>query len=449
MVHRPAFLILMIQETMKTRVLFLAALLPAVLSSCTKAVVRDTEVEVQERTVPSTPGNINKIPATLKCSRGETFQLSVNDVKWADHYEWIISEEASSLLSIIDGQGTNMITVKAADTDGIIPRRSISVVASNDLGHSSPRLFLAELSIGNFDQPEVPELPGYSIKQYGNKYWMTTNCKEAGNDGNLGKAWDLTQYTVSGMTADAISAINSNAGRFYTWYEAMTGISDCTAEQCVYKPGYSGKDDMGNPFTLDGSEEGEFNIQIKGCCPDGWHIANANDWWDLLNAIKTEYDVTDDFKAGGFTFMGGHDKKPENAVTKEIFYKNGCTVKNMGNVGAWLRGGNGRVSDGGVWNQTKTELSDAGENIAQFVSGATEVGFDWYPTGRVAPDGTFSSSSIGKWGLLWTPGQENAGFARSLCISGTSLNLAMMNGTKRAEANKLSRLNVRCVKNYE
>lgn len=435
---------------MKTRIFILiAAVSSAALFSCTKAVERETETEVQERTVPSTPGNINKIPATLKCSKGEEFTMSVNNVKWADRYDWSITEEASKYLTIVDGQGTNIITVKVADEDCEIPRRSISVVASNELGQSSPRKFLAILSVGDFGQQETPDLPGYTIKQYGGKWWMTTNCKEAGADGNLGVAWDLTGFTVSGMTADALGVINSNAGRFYTWYEAMTGISGCTPEQCVYKPGYSGKDDMGNSFTLDGTESGEFNIQIKGCCPEGWHVANANDWWDLLNAIKVEYNVTDDFAEGGFSFTGGHDKKPENAPTCAKFYKSGCTVKNMGNVGAWLRGGGGRVTDGGVWNQANLTLSDAGEQIKQFVTGADDVGFAWYPAGRVNLDGTFNSGSLGKWGLLWFIGQENAGFARSLCISGTSLNLQAMAGTTRAEANKLSHLNVRCVKNYE
>lgn len=54
-------------------------------------------------------------------------------------------------------------------------------------------------------------------------------------------------------------------------------------------------------------------------------------------------------------------------------------------------------------------------------------------------------ASTDSYGLL--DKQQDADYARSLCISGTSMNLNMMN-TKRVEANKLSRLNVRCVKNY-
>lgn len=84
---------------MKTNKLlvFLASLSAVCMLSCTKAVNREVEAETQERTIPATPGNINKIPAKLKCVHGEVFQFSVNEVKWADSYEWKITDEASGL----------------------------------------------------------------------------------------------------------------------------------------------------------------------------------------------------------------------------------------------------------------------------------------------------------------------------------------------------------------
>ena len=225
----------------------------------------------------------------------------------------------------------------------------------------------------------------------------------------------------------------------------MTGISGCTAEQCPYVQNYEGVDDVGNAFKLDGTEEGEFGVQIRGCCPEGWHVANANDWWDMLMAIKSEYAIPDDFAQGGYTFSGGHDGKPENAITKAGFYKSGCTVKNTGNVGACLRGGNGRIVDGGIWNQANMTLTDAGEPLLQFVDGAESIGFGWYPLGYQKADGSFNSGALGKWGYVWFIGQTNASTARSLVISGTSLNLQTKTNQ---EAAKDIYLNVRCVKNY-
>ena len=319
-------------------------------------------------------------------------------------------------------------------------RQSVSVVAKNELGASKVREYFAAITVS------VPiELPGYTIKKYGKRWWMTENCHEAGEDGNLGVAPDLTAFSVAGLEASHLQRLNDAKGRYYTWYEAMTGISGCTAEQCPYVQNYEGVDDVGNAFKLDGTEEGEFGVQIRGCCPEGWHVANANDWWDMLMAIKSEYAIPDDFAQGGYTFSGGHDGKPENAITKAGFYKSGCTVKNTGNVGAWLRGGNGRIVDGGIWNQANMTLTDAGEPLLQFVDGAESIGFGWYPLGYQKADGSFNSGALGKWGYVWFIGQTNASTARSLVISGTSLNLQTKTNQ---EAAKDIYLNVRCVKNY-
>lgn len=422
---------------------FIAAsclLVAAAQMSCTQAVKREVEEEIQEMTVPKKPGPITKVPATLTCNGGEEFTLSVTKVQWAETYNWVIAEKERSKMEIIDGQGTNVITVKVVNDDVVIPAQSISVYASNELGDSKERLFYAAITV------EVPvELDGYRIKKYGKRWWMVENCHEAGENGTLGCAPDLTTFTVSGLDASHMQRLDAAKGRYYTWYEAMTGIPGCTAEQCPYEIGYEGVDDAGNPFKLDGTQEGEFGVQIRGCCPEGWHVANANDWWDLLMAIKSEYSIPDDFTQAGYTFSGGHDKIAANACTQATFYKSGCTVKNMGNVGAWLRGGNGRVADGGIWIQANLTLTDAGEPLNQFADGAESIGFGWYPLGYVKTDGSFNTGALGKWGFIWFIGQTSSTIARNLCISGTSLNLQTKNN---GDATKTYSANVRCVKNY-
>ena len=152
----------------------------AALVACTEAVKRDTEEEIQEMTVPKKPGPITKVPATLTCNGGEEFTFSVSKVQWAETYEWTIAEQEKSKISIIDGQGTNVITVRVVNDDVVIPAQSVSVVAKNELGASKVREYFAAITVS------VPiELPGYTIKKYGKRWWMTENCHEAGEDGSV------------------------------------------------------------------------------------------------------------------------------------------------------------------------------------------------------------------------------------------------------------------------
>ena len=374
----------------------------------------------------------------MECVGGSQFQFSVAAVEKADSYEWTVKDDQKDYIWIVSGQGTNTITVQVTDEACTIPAKTVSVAAVNKAGKSDVMEFSAALTVT--DKSE------YKTKTYGTKIWMVENCREAGENGDLGRTVDIVN---SGSTLDAsvLQRLNEVQGRYYTWYEAMTGIPGCAPEQCPYEPGYEGTDAVGNEFTLDGGES-ELGAQIQGCCPDGWHIANGNDWWDLLQAIKVEYNVPDDFVQGGYTFNGGHDGNPANAPTKETFYRNGSTVKNMGNAGAWLRGGNGIISEGGVWDNTTTQATDAGEALALFVSGADQVGFNWYPLAYFKSDGSFNyTNCLGRYGYVWFIGQQDENYARSLCISGRSMNLSMMN-TKRSEAEKSAALQVRCVKNY-
>ena len=117
------------------------------LAACTEAVKRDAEQEIQEMTVPKKPGPITKVPATLTCNGGEEFTFSVSKVQWAETYEWTIADQEKSKISIVDGQGTNVITVKVVNDDVVIPAQSVSVVAKNELGTSSVREYFAAITV--------------------------------------------------------------------------------------------------------------------------------------------------------------------------------------------------------------------------------------------------------------------------------------------------------------
>ena len=294
----------------------------------------------------------------------------------------------------------------------------------------------------------------YKTKKYGAKTWIVENCREKG-DGHLGMVKDIvflntgnTNQYYTTLSEYAKARIGAGAGRYYTWNEAMTGIANCSDADNPYKDGYSGTDDMGNPFTLDGTEAGEYNIQIRGCCPNGYHIANPNDWWDLVEAIKTEYDVPDDFINCGYKYGGGHDPAA-GAITKEIAYKEGYSVKKIGNVMAWLRGANGRTVDGGVWRRISPTAKDKNETLNVFTTKADEVGFNLVPASQFSPGSTnVWASAIGKWGYIWgIQRKTDPACAGTYLVSCSSLNFEVLKETNNS-AKKTARNNVRCVKNY-
>lgn len=175
----------------------------------------------------------------------------------------------------------------------VIPAQSVSVVAKNELGASKVREYFAAITCRS---PSSAGLYDQEVRQ------TLVDDRELPRSGRGRATWalrpDLTAFSVAGLEASHLQRLNDAKGRYYTWYEAMTGISGCTAEQCPYVQNYEGVDDVGNAFKLDGTEEGEFGVQIRGCCPEGWHVANANDWWDMLMAIKSEYAIPDEFRAG-------------------------------------------------------------------------------------------------------------------------------------------------------
>lgn len=393
---------------------------------------------------PGTPGPITKVPDVLTVDGGAEFTFSVNAVENAESYNWTIADGQAGNIWIKEGQGTPSVSVQVTDKSVVIPSGTVSVTASNKTGTSDPRIFSADITVkGEYV---------YKTKKYGEKEWFVENCREAGPNKDVGIAFDLTSRVIDGYTVPMM--LNDAAGRYYTWYEAVSGIPGCTPEDCPIKPGSEGTDSVGKPYKMDGSESGEYNVQLQGVCPDGWHIPNANDWWDLIVAIEKEYDVASKTYADGLysTTLGGYKcadyGKPWGK--KEIY--EGCTggsIVWIGNVGQWLRGGNGRVSDGGVWRTANTSYSWSGGTFAAFINEAEKVGFDWFPCGYFGVDGIVDST-IGAYGYTWLLYQMQGKdtYANALCISCTSMNSLQTLYTARGETMKQSRHPVRCVKNY-
>lgn len=241
-------------------------------------------------------------------------------------------------------------------------------------------------------------------------------------------------------------------GRLYSLSEALTGdangcLNDCINGSSVYidyplgAPGDKYIDAVGREMTIDivaaeelakfaGSEAGdaeaevafpELVTQIQGICPYGWHIANHQDWRDLIYAAS---------QAGG-------DKAVDQKLAHYAQFANGY----FANLGAILFS-----ADWDKYNPEGTcaaNRSSAADNFGwnMFSQGwrLYKTGYDYGPGDNdprmyafIPVIGTYTAGSACKAWRIWNQGREtqmraNGGFD-------------MGNGCGGA---------VRCVKNYK
>lgn len=353
----------------------------------------------------------------LEAAGGEImFTITTNGDAWSYAFE---EEEAW----LIEKKKTNTsITFTAAKYLGAAPR-SIGI-----------RFYLDNYNISEIIevQQEGVKLEGYNTKLYGDKLWMIENLNEGGEDGNLG--WILNNDPAK-------AAIH---GRFYSWNEAMTGIPNATNAQNPYTWGSSGIDDAGNPYILDGSSANSYNIQIQGACPEGWHVPNMNDWYDLIVAIKQDYNIT------GNTIRDIADTKDGYiiATTRETGILGGLNLTNWGVVGPYLKGSS-PSSSGGLWSGGTTfhyggnaSLGFENGNYPLYKALSDDIGFNILPSGRRTTSGNFEHEGLYSYHWVAYRGTANPNNPLRVTIGSNNANFS------NAAANPLDGLCLRCVANY-
>jgi hypothetical protein len=209
-------------------------------------------------------------------------------------------------------------------------------------------------------------------------------------------------------------------------------------------------------------------------------VSNLNDWWDLLHAIKTEYNVPDNVTSpvgyhwpgdatlgydvtigdgtlmnpsepagAGYTFDASARKyiRKEAAnyvecagrtetVTKEQMLNSGTDIYNLGNVTPWLIGPHTAVAlyKGGLWNHLdcnwhcvfespETESDKAASaRFSTYIKDGGNTGFNWYQFGSFTSKGEWATdhtTRLGDWVGVWLPGTVQSGESvrgRGFCI---------------------------------
>ncbi len=340
-------------------------------------------------------------------------------------YTWTVPDE---YFDIIDGQGTENLTVKAKVRSSNIPANTVSVVILTKTGLETTY----HLEKGIFVLP----LEGYSVKRYGTKVWMTENLNYGGEDGSLGK---IAADDEGGATF----------GRFYTWSEAMMG----SGEENKYLYESSGVDDAGNEYKLNDGKE-SWNVQVQGICPEGWHIPNAYDYYDLASGIADDYVlrrvsiVTCAEEVAGIFMKDVRETDP-------LYDMN---MVEYGFVSSYLRGSRPE-SEGGLWKNhsnlkqegtmfnlaNKSGVFPAGEYPLYFPEDNAAIGFNLLPGGRFYVNGNTQKlvyDQKGQYAYLWLAAVNSSNRHYRFNINYNNCNLS----TYDEDDNRW--LNVRCVANY-
>lgn len=362
------------------------------------------------------------LSVSLAIDGGQEFELYIPDEDPDVTYHWTLPD----MLTMLDGQGTNRIRVMGDVEGGLIPVKSIGVTAERNGTKSYTRWLYREITI----LTPPPTLDAYRTKRYGTKTWMIENLNESGEDGELGWAYN---------NDPAKAAIY---GRLYTWHEAMTGVSNAVASENPYTWGSSGTDDGGNPYTIDGTYANSYNIQIQGACPEGWHVPNMNDWYDLLVAVKQEYGLP------GNTLSDVANSKDGYIIAwgRETGVLTSIVLTNWGIVGPYLKGSS-PTSAGGLW-QGGTTFTYGGNSI--FPGGSyplyndksSEIEFNILPSGRRTAAAVFNDEGLYSYHWVAYLGTANPDNPFRLTIGSGNANFS--NGFH----NPLDAFCLRCVANY-
>ena len=224
----------------------------------------------------------------------------------------------------------------------------------------------------------------------------------------------------SGGKAQGEVEMSAKYGRIYTLTEFLTGTPKAAVElarlltdwPAEYRPGSTFVDAVGNDIPVssvkslasaDFENTPSLSMQIQGICPYGWHVANVQDFYDMLCAAAAAKGVT---------------PNPLSAM-----------------IGKWSVPDVLRSAEGGSAAPTRHAAADA-------------FGFDFFPQGRrLFKSGYQYYASRGEM-FICHPGGLSSGVYQCWRINALTNNAADLTVSTTYNIGDCS-ASFRCVKNYE
>lgn len=308
-----------------------------------------------------------------------TITMMAPELEDISSYEWNCPEGFTAKGDL--NQPT--VSFLVGDKPGTVPRKTFKLKVKDAEGMES--VFAYDKYIHIIDVAEA--------KRYGKKVWTLHNLNNGGADGTLGKT-------------HPDDPTGEKYGRYYLWGEAMTGEPG-RAE--YYSEGETVTDDEGFTCVVGYANRKDYNIQIQGACPEGWHVPNAYDFYDLPDAVADDYgarmgSINDCASRKMGIFM------PSNRETDPMRAMN---MISNGFASSYLRGGKPEA-DGGLWKRNESTVTEDGYFFYTSGTGAFgpandyplyldldgRVGFCIQPYGRLESNG--KPSNFGLYSFMWT-----------------------------------------------
>ena len=203
---------------------------------------------------------------------------------------------------------------------------------------------------------------------------------------------------------------------------------------------------MGNSYTLNDGVT-SYNVQIRGICPEGWHIPNAYDFYDLAVGVANDYGLRKNSIEEVVSAVSGI-YLPDNRETKPMAPMN---LIDYGFISSYLRGSRPEA-EGGMWKASSAAVDNgtmfnltkasgkfpAGKYPMYFPEEIERIGFNILPCGKYTGD-TFGN--FGAYSFHWTATVTSSNKHYRITIGNNSCNFSTYAETGSSN-------NVRCVANY-
>ena len=290
------------------------------------------------------------LPGAKRNYEGKYFKSGFDAFFWASEkrqnnldkryfkYDFVQFDYLTSVASFNSDDEREAHSVRCVMNDVDAMESSSSKVSSSSSAKSSSSSVVSPSSVIKGSMTDSRDNQTYRTVTVGTQTWMAQNLNyQAANS-----------YCYKGEPDKC-----AEYGRFYTWTTAMDSVGEFTpnGKGCGYMDG----------------ENCELEGNVRGICPEGWHLPSVDEWRDFINGVGGEFGASKMLRSTA----GWNDNG------------NGVDAYSFSALPAGLRDDNGNFKyageTAGFW--TSTKLNKRKSYLLLMYSGIESVELDNYVNG--------------------------------------------------------------------